>query len=195
MERRLEKVLKAHGGVLRTADAVQAGLSRVELAASLKVGELERVAHGVYVRSGELHDEMFVLQVRSSRLVFSHETALWLNGLSDRAPLVYHVTIPTGAPLGAVLRGDCQCHYVKPELFEAGVVSRKTEFGNEVRCYNAERTLCDMVRHESKVGVEALVGGLRAYAARRDKDIAALMNMAERFSVALKMSRYMGVLV
>jgi len=191
----LIKLMKASGGVLRAGDAVRAGVSRAALLALVRDGELERAAHGVYVIAGELHDEMFVLQLRSSRLVFSHETALWLNGLSDRAPLEYHVTIPTGAPLGTLLRGDCRCHYVKPELFDFGVTMRKTEFGNEVRCYDAERTLCDMVRHESRVGVEALVGGLKAYATRKDKDIAALMIMAKRFSVVERMSRYMGVLV
>lgn len=181
--------------MLKAADVAQVGVSRMMLARLVKANELERVAHGIYVRAGELHDEMFVLQARSARLVFSHETALWLNGLSDRAPLEYHVTIPTGAPLGAMLREDCRCHYVKPGLFEIGLVMLTTEFGNEVRCYNAERTLCDLVRRESRVGVEALVGGLKAYATSKNRDIAALMKMAERFSVVDRMSRYMGVLI
>jgi len=191
----LEELMEQHGGVVRTSDIVDAGFSRTTVVNLVKTGVLERVAHGVYVRAGELYDEMYVLSLRSSRLVFSHETALWLNGISDREPLEHHVTIPTGAPLGGSLRGDCRCHYVRPDLFNLGIAVRKTDFGHDVRCYNAERTICDMVRDEKKVGVEALVGGLKAYAELKDKDLQDLVAMARAFSVESEVSKYMGVLL
>ena len=71
---------------------------------------------------------------------------------------------------------------------------RRTAFGNMVRCYNAERTICDLVRDERKVGVEAFVGGIKAYADSRDRDIAKLMGMAQTFGVERELSKYMGVL-
>jgi len=195
MNQVLEKSLSRNGGVLRTEDVQKAGFSCTALSKWTKNGDLERVAHGVYVRAGDIRDELYVLQLRSGRLVFSHETALWLNGLTDRAPLEYHITVPTGAPLGASLRMDCRCHYVKPSLFELGIVSRRTAFGHEVRCYDAERTICDLVRNESKVGVESIVGGLKAYAFGRDKDVAKLMTMAKAFNIENEVARYMGVLI
>ncbi len=191
----VENLLRQNGGVVRTSDFVGAGFSRTTVVNLVKSGVLDRVAHGVYAKAGELYDEMYVLSLRSSRLVFSHETALWLNGLSDREPLDYHVTIPTGAPLGGALRGDCRCHYVSPGLFELGAEMRKTAFGHEVRCYNAERTICDMVRDEKKVGVEALVGGLRAYADWKEKDLPGLVTIARALSVEKEVSKYMGVLL
>jgi len=191
----VEKLLKQNGGVIRTSDIIGGGFSRTTVVNLVKSGILERVAHGIYVKAGELYDEMYVLCLRSTRIVFSHETALWLNGLSDRAPLEYHVTVPTGAPLGGALRSDCRCHYVSPDLFELGVEMRRTEFGHEVRCYGAERTICDMVRDEKKVGVEALVGGLRAYADSRKKNLPKLVEMAKAFSIEKEVSKYMGVLL
>ena len=190
----IESLLQKNGGVVRTSDAVRAGLSREAVVNLVKAGVLERVAHGIYIRSGEICDELYVLHLRSDRIVFSHETALWLNGLSDRAPIQYHVTVPTKAPLGGALRGDCVCHYVKPELHGLGATVRKTAFGHEVRCYDSERTICDMVRNERRVDVELLVAGLRAYAARKDKDILRLVETARAFSVEKEVSRYMGVL-
>lgn len=191
----IDNLLKEKGGVVQTDDIVKAGYSRTVVANLVKDGELERVAHGIYIRPGQLYDEMYVFQLRSARLVFSHETALWLNGLSDRAPLEYHVTVPTGAPLGALLRADCRCHYVKPELYAIGVVKRLTVFGHEVRCYDSERTICDVVRNERRVGVEALVGGLKAYADSGKKDVLRLMELARTFGVEREVSRYMGVLL
>ena len=195
MNKALERLLKENGGVVQTSDAAEVGVSRTALTNLVKSGELERVAHGIYTRPGELCDEMYVLQLRSNRIVFSHETALWLNGLSDRAPIQYHITVPTGAPLGSELRRECVCHYVKQSVLGLGITTRMTAFGHEVRCYDAERTICDIVRNERRVGVEALVGGLRAYAESGSKNVLRLMEMARAFSVEKEISRYMGVLV
>ena len=194
MDKVLENLLENGGGIVRTEDAIDAGFSRMTLVNLVRRGELERVAHGVYSRAGEIADDLFVLQLRSDRLVFSHETALWLNGLSDRAPLEFHITVPTGAPLGRLLRGVCCSHYVRADLFGLGMETRQTSFGHEVRCYNAERTICDMVRNEDNVGVQALVDGLRQYAARKTKDAVMLMDFARRFKVEREISKYMGVL-
>lgn len=174
---------------------MKVGLSRTTVMNLVRAGVLERVAHGIYATPNELYDELYVLQLRSSRIVFSHETALWLNGLSDRVPVEVHVTVPTGAPLGGILRSDCACHYIKQGLFNLGLSTRITAFGHEVRCYDAERTICDMVRNEKIVGVEGLVGGLKAYARSRNKDVLHLMELARAFSIEEKLSRYMGVLV
>lgn len=190
----IDVLLKRSGGVVRTDDIVKAGYSKTTVVNIVKAGVLERVAHGIYVRPGEMYDEMYVIQLRSRRIVFSHETALWLNGLSDREPFEYHVTIPTGAPLGGLLRTACRCHYVSGELHGVGMVKRKTAFGNEVQCYDAERTICDIVRHEKRVGVEALVGGIKAYVQSDAKDLIRLMETARLFGVDKEISRYMGVL-
>lgn len=190
----IDRILKEKNGILRTEDVLKAGFSKTTLGNLVESGELERVAQGIYVPAGEMVDELLILQLRSSRLIFSHETALWMNGLSGRVPLEYHVTVRTRAPLGAALRGSCRCHYVQGEFLNVGLEMRRTAFGNMVRCYNAERTICDLVRDERKVGVEAFVGGLKAYADSQDRDVAKLMGMARTFGVERELARYMGVL-
>lgn len=64
-----------------------------------------------------------------------------------------------------------------------------------VRCYNAERTICDLVRSERRTGVEAFFGGIKQYAASKTKNIAELMKMASMFGIEEKVAKYMGVLV
>ena len=190
----VDTIIEETGGIFSSADAQRMGISRTMLGKYVKSGLLERVAHGVYAARDALLDGLYVLQLRSPRLVFSHETALWLNGLTDRDPLTVAVTIPSGAPLGARLRGECVCHYVKPELMELGLSKAKTIYGREVRCYSPERTICDIVRSEARTGVENFFGGLKAYAARRDKDISELMKIASAFGIEETVSKYMGVL-
>jgi len=190
----IHAIIEETGGIFGSADAQRRGVSRMMLCKYVKSGFLERIAHGVYAAKDALVDGLYVLQLRSPRLVFSHETALWLNGLTDRDPLSIAVTVPSGAPLGGRLRRECVCHYAKPEFMELGLSKAKTIYGHEVRCYNAERTMCDLVRNEARSGVEAFFGGLKAYAARRDKDLPTLMKIASAFGIEDAISKYMGIL-
>lgn len=190
----VKELFAQSGGIACTSEIVSAGCSKTTIASYVRMGELERIAHGVYALKGAIIDEQYVFQLRSPRIVFSHETALWMNDLTDRQPFEWSVTVATGRPLAVALRQDCRCHYVQPHLVDEGVVLLKTEFGHEVRCYNAERTLCDMVRDEKKVGIEELVQGLKFYAERKNKNLPELLRLAALFGVEMEMSRYMGVL-
>ncbi len=191
----IELLFQRSGGVARASDFVAAGFSKPTIAAYVRAGMLERVAHGIYMRKGAVVDEQYILQLRSPRIVFSHETALWLNGLTDRHPFELTVTLATGSPLSLSLRDSCRCHYVKPNLLEDGLAPMKNEFGHEVRCYGPERTLCDMLRNERSVGVEELTEGLRRYARWKDRNLPELMRLAALFGIERDMAKCMGVLV
>jgi len=190
----VQQLLKREGGVARLSDIVAVGCSKPTVAEYVHNGALERLAHGIYALKGELVDEQYVLQLRSPRIVFSHETALWMNGLSDRRPFELSVTVASGAPLALSMRGICRCHYVRRELVDEGIGLARTEFGHQVRCYSPERTLCDMVRDERSVGVEELTDGLKKYAARKEKRLPELMRLSALFGIEREMARYMGVL-
>lgn len=78
---------------------------------------------------------------------FSGKTVcLLLNGLSERTPFMHTVTLPSNSSLLSSLKDECICFYVKPELHDIGVIEKRTTFGNTVRCYNLERTICDFLR-------------------------------------------------
>ena len=57
---------------------------------------LEQAAHGVYVSPDTWTDAMYILHLRCSQAVFSHETALFFHDLTDREPLKYTITVRTG---------------------------------------------------------------------------------------------------
>jgi len=190
----MREVFSRSGGIARMSDLIAVGCSKPTVAAYVQNGEIERVAYGIYMMKGELLDDQYLLQLRSPRIVFSHETALWMNELSDRRPFELSVTLVSGAPLASTMRGCCRCHYVRRAFLEEGLEHRVNEFGHQVRCYSPERTICDIVRDEKSVGVEALTSGLKRYAARQEKNLPELMRMAALFGVERDVARYMGVL-
>ena len=57
---------------------------------------MERVARGVYLSADAWPDELYLLSLSNSRIVFSHETALFLHGLMEREPKDTSVTVRAG---------------------------------------------------------------------------------------------------
>ena len=84
---------------------------------------------------------------------------------------------------------------MKPELFTLGLTTRKTTIGNEVRCYNAERTICDILRSRSRMDEETIVGAMKNYAASNQKDLNLLAEYAHQFKVFHEVKRYLEVLL
>ncbi len=189
------KVLQQNNNTITTSQVEKLGFSRAVLSKYVKAGLLERSRQGVYILPDSVHDDMYTMMLRSEKIIFSHDTALFLNGLSERTPFEHSVTIPSNAVLSDVLREDCNCYYIKPELFELGMVRKKTSFGNEVRCYDAERTICDLLRSRNRMDEETVISAIKNYAAYSDKDLKRLAAYAEKFRVAKILKQYMEVLL
>ena len=80
-------------------------------------------------------------------------------------------------------------------LYELGLEERKTTFGNSVRCYNAERTVCDILRSRSRMDEETVVSAVKNYVLSKDKDFFRLYEYAQKFKVSEQVRKYMEVLV
>lgn len=189
------KEIQQNNNMITTAQVEKLGFSRALLSKYLKEGLLERSRQGVYILPDSVHDDMYTLMLRTDKIIFSHDTALFLNGLSERTPFEHTVTIPSNSVLSGVLMEECNCYYVKPELYELGIVMKKTTFGNEVRCYNAERTICDLIRSRSRMDEETVISAIKNYAAYKDKDLNRLAAYAEKFRVSKILKQYMEVLL
>ncbi|MBS3885877.1 MAG: hypothetical protein KGZ41_07530 [Dethiobacter sp.] len=81
-----------------------------------------------------------------SKLIYSHETALFLHDLTDRDPINYTVTVPTGYNANNRREEGFIVFSVKRELHQLGTVQMETMFGHRVTAYGLERTICDCIR-------------------------------------------------
>lgn len=187
--------MKRNNNMITTSQVVSMGFSRALLSNYVKNGLLERSRQGVYILPNSVHDDMYTLMLRSEKIIFSHDSALFLNGLSERTPYKHTVTIPSNTALPNSLNGECNCYYIKPELHQVGVVLRKTTFGNEVRCYDLERTICDLLRSRSRMDEETVIEGIKNYVSFQNMDLKRLAAYAEGFKVNKDLKRYMEVLL
>lgn len=190
----IDRLAKENNGIVRTMDAVRAGLSRTTLGALVKKGVLERIAHGQYILSDDMPDELYLLQQRSAKIIFSHETALFLHDMAERTPLIHSLTIPSSSKLSPSLSDGCKIYYVQPKLHGLGCCSMMTKMGHEVFAYDVERTVCDILRSRNRVDSQTLAAAMKNYVARKDQDWSRLREYSEAFRITKLLRQYLEVL-
>ena len=191
----LDHLLKTQNGMLRTEQAVSAGISKPVFYNYVRSRDLERVAHGMYLSKDTWVDAMYLLHLRFSQVVFSHDTALFFHDLTDREPLQYTVTVKTGYNPTNLKEEGVQVFTIKVELHEVGLTTLQTPFGHDVPVYDMERTICDLLRSRSRIEKQAIRDALRIYASRRNKNLRTLMRYAELFRVEKILRPYLEVLL
>lgn len=192
--RQLQALAEKHHGLLRTRDVVAAGLSKASLASFVKEEGYERVCQGIYQSPDGQRDSFYLLQLRCPRTIFSHETALFLQHLTDISPLSFSVTTKTGYNPSHLTKEGIKVYTVKESLLTLGISLVRTPSGNEVRAYDRERTICDMVRSRREIEGPLFLDALRRYALCEEKDLDLLMGYAREFHVAKILQRYLKVL-
>ena len=191
----LKELSKQRNNIITTAAAEAVGISRAMLSKLCKEDKIQRIAKGQYMLVDEMPDELLSISLRTERLVFSHETALFLHGISDRTPFVHSITAPANRVPSPSLREECKVYYIKPELFELGRTKLTTPFGNQVSCYDLERTICDIIRSRNKIGTETFLAALKQYAASPKKDLNRLNFYAKKMSLTNVVRQYLEVLL
>lgn len=191
----LQELSSLHGGIIATKAAEDAGISRAMLSKLCKEGRLQRIAKGQYMLVDDMPDELLSISLRTEHLVFSHETALFLHGISDRTPFEHSITTPANRVPSPALREACKVYYIKPELFELGRTKMSTPLGNQVPCYDLERTVCDIIRSRNKMGTETFLAALKQYAADPKKDLNRLNAYAKKMCLTNVVRQYLEVLL
>ncbi len=191
----LTAIAEEHGGIIETRVAAQHGISKAMLSKLCKENKILRIVKGQYILPDDLQDELLSISRRSSHVIFSHETALFLLGISDRTPFEHSVTVPSGHIPSTAMKADCKIYYIKPELHELGKTELKTPVGNLVPSYNLERTICDVIRSRSRMGTETVLAALKQYAAAPQKDLNKLNSYAQKMHVANVLRQYLEVLL
>lgn len=191
----IKELLKASADGTITAEQVTAaGLHRSVLQVLVESGELYRFGRGLYVRSSAWEDDLYLLQRRYARGIYSHDTALYLLGYSDRAPTQYTMTFPKGYNASSLKQESILVKRVVPENYSLGVIEINSPCGNLLRIYDLERTLCDILRGSGS-DIQLITGAMKRYAASRDKDLHKLFQYADQLHVKSKVQRYMEVLL
>ena len=150
---------------------------------------------GLYRTPDTWEDEYVVAQHRFARGIFSHDTALYLLGLSDSAPESLTMSFPRGYNPSAAKSFGLITKSSSEGMHELGEIKAITPYGNTIRTYDAERTLCDMLRGTQTPDLHLRAPAFRMYLASKDRNLPKLQSYAEKLGVARKVRRYLEVLL
>lgn len=192
---KLEKLIRKQHGTVLSSDLDLYDIPRIYLQMMVSEGKLERVERGIYVSIDSIEDELFSMQTKYPKLIYSHETALYFHGLSDRTPFEYSASVPSGYKVVGSVANRFKIYYIKKELHELGVEMIKSSHGNPIRIYNVERTLCDLIRSRNRIDIQILNDALNRFVKLKSMDNLILMDYAKKLKVESVLKRYLEVLI
>jgi len=192
---KLEKLIQKQHGTVLSADLDIYEIPRIYLQMMVAEGKLERVDRGVYVSIDAIEDEMYAMQTKYPKLIYSHETALYLHGLSDRTPFEYSASVPSGYKVVGSVADRFKIYYIKKELHELGLETMKSSHGNPIRAYDVERTVCDLIRSRSRIDVQILNDALKRFVRLKSADHSILLEYARKLKVEAVLKSYLEVLI
>ena len=192
---KIEKLLKKNNGVIETYQVEELGINNKILTRMVENGIIERVARGVYIEKDTLEDTYFITQAICRKGIFSHETALYFHDLCDRTPIKYQLTIPSYYNTRLLKDKNYEFFYLKDELYEIGITEIKTPYGNKIRVYDLERTICDIIRNKKRIEIALFTDAMKRYVERKDRNSIKLHKYAKVFNIEEEVRKYLEVLL
>ncbi len=192
---KLDLLFEQNNGIVKTAQVLEKGISKTSFYAYARQRDINQMAHGIYVLPDAWADTMYMLHLRCPQAVFSHGSALFFHDLTDREPSPYSVTVKTGYNPANLKTDGIKVYTIQKELHDVGLIMMNSPFGNAVPVYDAERTICDLIRSRSSIEMQTFQDALKQYARRRGKDLHKLMCDAKMFHIERILRQYLEVLL
>jgi predicted transcriptional regulator of viral defense system len=171
---------KKHGGILRTAQALRAGIHPSTLYAMRDNGTLEIVSRGMYrlADSDPLgNPDLVTVATRIPFGVVCLISALSFHELTTQIPHEVHVALSRGAEEPRLDHPPIRTYRFSGEAFTEGVEIHESDSVN-VRIYNPEKTLADCFKFRNRIGLDTAVEAVRFYRERRPVKVDDLMRYA-----------------
>ncbi|MDR0975635.1 MAG: type IV toxin-antitoxin system AbiEi family antitoxin domain-containing protein [Christensenellaceae bacterium] len=192
----LIEIVKKNNGVIRTTDVLNAGLHHGYIRAAIEQGKLYKISNGIYSTSEAMPDKYYALQLKWQKAVFSYATAAYFNGLTTRDPLVIEITVPSSANVTKLREQGYKPYFINNGNYELGLTEVKTMFGNLVKVYDKERTICDLFSKKYKGDQYIAIESFKTYVAdKKNRDFIKLMKYAKVLGVEKEIASKLEVMV
>ena len=189
--KKIETILERQNGIVLSSDLKKDKIPRTYLSMMVDQDKLERIDRGIYALPDVIEDEIYIMQKKYPTLIYSHETALFLHGLSDRTPFEYAATVPSGYKVVENISESFKLYYIKNDLYLMGTTKIKNNFGNRITVYSIERTICDVLRSRHRIDSQIVSDALKRVVKIKSLDYMLLSDYAKAFNVEKKLNTYM----
>jgi len=177
---RAVEIFKDHGGALRTAQALRAGIHPETLYALRDSGVIERISRGLYRLADSQplgNPDLVTVAARVSGGVICLISALSFHELTTQIPHEVHVALPYGAEEPRLEHPPIRTYRFSGRAYSEGVENYEVD-DFAVRIYSPEKTLADCFKFRNRVGLDTAIEAIRFYRERKQVNVEALMHYA-----------------
>ncbi len=196
-QERAVAIFNKHGGILRTSQALRAGIHPATLYTMRDSGVLEVVSRGVYrlADSPPLGSpDLVTVATRVPAGVICLISALAFHEITTQIPHEVHVALARGAEQPRLQFPPIKTYRFSGSAFTQGVEIYRLD-GVDVHIYCPEKTLADCFKFRTKVGLETALEALRLYRERSSVRVDDLIRYARICRVDKIMRPYLEALL
>jgi len=196
-ERRVRAVFQKHGGVLRMADALRAGVHRRTLYAMRDAGQLETLARGLYrLADAEppSNPDLLTVAAKVPHAVVYLISALAFHEMTTQVPHEVWLGVPRNSEPPRLDYPPIRVVRLSPGPYGAGIETHELD-GVRVKIYCREKTIADCFKHRNEIGLDTVLEAVRLYKAQGRVDVDALLRYAAVCRVARVARPYLETLL
>ena len=190
-------IIREHGGMMRTAAAMAAGINPSTLYALRDAGLVEPIARGLY-RLADAEPmgapDLATVAAKVPQAVVCLISALDWHDLTTQIPHEVHVALPRSAYRPKLQYPPIRVYWMTEPCFSAGIEVHDVD-GVPVRIYSREKTLVDCFKFRNEVGLDTALEALRFYAERGPVLGEALVSLSRLCRVRTVMRPYLEALL
>lgn len=194
---RSKRIIRERGGLVRTGEAIRAGIHPRTLYALKDAGVLEHISRGVYrlaAQKSMSNPDLVTVAVRFPKAVVCLVSALAYHAITTQIPHSVSIAIDKGSESPRIEYPPVSVYRFSGESLSAGIEEHTID-GVTVRVYNAEKTLADCFKFRNRIGVEIVLEALKLYKTRKKFNIEKLMEYARICRVEKVMRPYLEATV
>jgi predicted transcriptional regulator of viral defense system len=184
-------------GTFTASEARRAGISPRTLDRLRQAGEFTRISRGVYQMT-DVQDaaspDYAVIAKRVPTGVVCLFSALYHHDLTTEIPREIFLAVNRNANVPRIDCPTVRIYRMSAASFAAGI-ERKVVDGVNLRMYSAEKTIADCFKYRNLIGTDVAVEALKAYMARRGRNLERVRKMAGVCRVEKIMRPYLESLI
>ncbi len=193
----LFQLFRQNNGILRMKQAVECGIRKNLFGELVLQEKIIKLARGLYALPDASIDGYACFMYRVPNGIYSHGTAAFLHGLTTRSPLVFCMTVASGANISHIQERDISVRfkYIQSGKISIGKTQAETPFGNIVTVYDRERTIIDLICSKDEMDGQVFSESLRTYFSSKRKNLLLLSEYAIQLNIEKKLRFYTDVLL
>ncbi|MEW6737693.1 MAG: type IV toxin-antitoxin system AbiEi family antitoxin domain-containing protein [Acidobacteriota bacterium] len=169
-DRIAKKIFQAHGGLLRTSQAIKRGIHPSKLYQLRDKGIINEISRGIYQLSeAELtNPELITVVSKIPQAVVCLISALAFHDLTTVIPNAVYIALPNKAWRPTLSRPSIKIFWFSGAALTEGIDIHLID-GVKVNIYNPAKTVADCFKYRNKIGLSVALEALKEYRKRKGK--------------------------